>query len=254
MSSVKQKKHVKAPCIVLFFVIFYEKIALQIGDFMSVFLIVFFPLMYFFLKSLKSTKIKFFYDNSLKSFLLGIFISFLYCFIDLLFTSSYKQIPDNFINNLIYFYLFDFFIPFALCFLLVVIASRKSFYHKVLTLLPYFLGFFTIFIPYDCLLKYETTDMFLLFVKPTVFFAMIFSLWILIYLFSQSVKNRSSVGIKILLIFLMILISVVPAVLEILNFLKILFILKLALMILIYFAAILLFFIFVSKSKPEEII
>ena len=30
--------------------------------------------------------------------------------------------------------------------------------------------------------------------------------------------------------------------------------LKLALMILIYFAAILLFFIFVSKSKPEEII
>ena len=158
---------------------------------------------------------------------------------------------SNFINNLIYFYLFDFFIPFALCFLLVVIASRKSFYHKVLTLLPYFLGFFTIFIPYDCLLKYETTDMFLLFVKPTVFFAMIFSLWILIYLFSQSVKNRSSVGIKILLIFLMILISVVPAVLEILNFLKILFILKLALMILIYFAAILLFFIFVSKSKRK---
>ena len=71
---------------------------------MNIFLVVFFPLMYFCLKSLRSTKIKFFYDNSLKSFLLAILVSFLYCFIDLIFTSSYKQVPDNFLWNLGYFY------------------------------------------------------------------------------------------------------------------------------------------------------
>ncbi len=210
--------------------------------------------MYFLLNSLKSTNIKFFYDNSLKSFLLAILVSFVYSFIDLIVTSNYKQIPDSFFYNLIYFYLFDFFIPFALGFLLVSIASRKSFYHKVLTLLPYFLGFYSVFMPYSCLLKYETTDMFLLFVKPTTFFAMIFSVWVLIYLFSLSVKNKSAVRIKILLIFLMILLSVIPASLEILNFLKNLFVLKIAFMVFIYLVAILLFFVFVSKSKPEEIV
>ena len=221
---------------------------------MSIFLVIFFPLMYFLLKSLKSTKIKFFYDGSLKSFLLAILISFLYCFIDLIFTSNYKQISNNFILNLPYFYLFDFFIPFALTFVIVIIASRKTFYHKVLTILPFLLGFYTVFMPYSCLLGYEKTDMFLLFVKPTTYFAMIFSLWVLIYLFSQSVKNKSSVGTKILLIFLMMLVSVVPATLEVLNFLKILFILKVVLMILIYFIAFLLFFVFVVKSKFEEVV
>ena len=221
---------------------------------MNIFLVVFFPIMFFLLKSLKSAQIKFFYDGVFKSFLLAILVSFLYCFIDLIFTSNYKQIPDNFIYNLIYFYLFDFFIPFAICFLLVGIASRKSFYHKVLTILPFLLGFFSVFIPYNCLLKYETTDMFLLFAKPTTYFAMIFSLWVLIYLFSQSVKNKSSVLIKILLVFLMIVVSVIPASLETLNFLKILAFVKIPLMILLYLVSAFLFFIFVSKSKPEEII
>ncbi len=210
--------------------------------------------MYFLLKGLKSTNIKFFYDGSIKSFLLAVFVSFLYCFIDLIFTSSYKQVPNDFLWNLGYFYLFDFFIPFALGFLLIIIASRKSMYHKVLTILPYFLGFYSVFMPYDCLLKYEVTDMFLLFGKTTMFFAMIFSIWVLTYLFSLAVKSHSSVGYKFLLIFLMLLISVVPASVETLNFLKILFPVKLILMILTYFVAILLFFVFISKSKPEEIV
>ena len=158
---------------------------------MNIFLVVFFPLMYFLLKNLKSIDFKFFYDNSLKSFLLAIIVSAIYCFCNLIFTSNYKQVPDNFLWNLGYFYLFDFFIPFALGFLIVSIASRKSFYHKILTLLPFFLGFYSIFIPYNCLLKYEVTDMFLLFVKPTVFFSMIFSIWVLIYLFAKAVKTHS---------------------------------------------------------------
>ncbi len=221
---------------------------------MNIFLVVFFPIMFFLLKSLKSAQIKFFYDNSLKSFLLAILVSFLYCFIDLIFTSSYKQVPDNFLWNLGYFYLFDFFIPFALGFLLVSIASRKSFYHKVLTLLPFFLGFYSIFMPYNCLLKYEVTDMFLLFVKPTIFFSMIFSIWVLIFLFAKAVKTHSPVGYKILYIFLMLLISVVPASLETLNFLKILAIVKIPLMILTYLVSVLFFFIFVAKSNSEEIV
>lgn len=210
--------------------------------------------MYFLLKSLKSIDFKFFYDNSLKSFLLAIIVSAIYCFCNLIFTSNYKQVPDNFLWNLGYFYLFDFFIPFALGFLIVSIASRKSFYHKILTLLPFFLGFYSIFIPYNCLLKYEVTDMFLLFVKPTVFFSMIFSIWVLIYLFAKAVKTHSPVGCKILYIFLMLLISVVPASLETLNFLKILTIVKIPLMILLYLASIFFFLIFVAKSKPEEIV
>ena len=221
---------------------------------MSVFLVVFFPLMYFLLKGLKSVDFKLFYDNSLKSFLLAIFVSVIYCFGDLIFTSTYKQVPDNFLWDLGYFYLFDFFIPFVLGFLLIIVASRKSMYHKALTILPFFLGFYSIFIPYNCLLKYETTDMFLLFAKPTTYFAMIFSLWVLIYLFSQSVKSKSSVAIKILLVFLMIVVSVIPASLETLNFLKILAFVKIPLMILLYLVSAFLFFIFVSKSKPEEII
>ena len=210
--------------------------------------------MYFLLKNLKSIDFKFFYDNSLKSFLLAIIVSAIYCFCNLIFTSNYKQVPDNFLWNLGYFYLFDFFIPFALGFLIVSIASRKSFYHKILTLLPFFLGFYSIFIPYNCLLKYEVTDMFLLFVKPTVFFSMIFSIWVLIYLFAKAVKTHSPVGYKILYIFLMLLISVVPASLETLNFLKILTIVKIPLMILLYLASIFFFLIFVAKSKPEEIV
>ena len=221
---------------------------------MNIFLVVFFPLMYFLLKNLKSIDFKFFYDNSLKSFLLAIIVSAIYCFCNLIFTSNYKQVPDNFLWNLGYFYLFDFFIPFALGFLIVSIASRKSFYHKILTLLPFFLGFYSIFIPYNCLLKYEVTDMFLLFVKPTVFFSMIFSIWVLIYLFAKAVKTHSPVGYKILYIFLMLLISVVPASLETLNFLKILTIVKIPLMILLYLASIFFFLIFVAKSKPEEIV
>ena len=203
---------------------------------------------------MKSIDFKFFYDNSLKSFLLAIIVSAIYCFCDLIFTSNYKQVPDNFLWNLGYFYLFDFFIPFALGFLIVSIASRKSFYHKILTLLPFFLGFYSIFIPYNCLLKYEVTDMFLLFVKPTVFFSMIFSVWVLIYLFAKAVKTHSPVGYKILYIFLMLLISVVPASLETLNFLKILAIVKIPLMILLYLASIFFFLIFVAKSKTEEIV
>ena len=203
--------------------------------------------MYFLLKSFKSIDLKFFYDNSLKSFLLAIIVSAIYCFCNLIFTSNYKQVPDNFLWNLGYFYLFDFFIPFALGFLIVSIASRKSFYHKILTLLPFFLGFYSIFIPYNCLLKYEVTDMFLLFVKPTVFFSMIFSIWVLIYLFAKAVKTHSPVGCKILYIFLMLLISVVPASLETLNFLKILTIVKIPLMILLYLASIFFFLIFVAK-------
>lgn len=210
--------------------------------------------MYFLLKGLKSIDFKFFYDNSIKSFLLAIFVSVLYCFVDLVFTSSYKQVPDNFLWNLGYFYLFDFLIPFALGFLLIIIASRKTMYHKILTILPFFLGFYSIFIPYNCLLKYEVTDMFLLFVKPTVFFSMIFSIWVLIYLFAKAVKTHSLVGYKILYIFLMLLISVVPASLETLNFLKILAIVKIPLMILLCLASIFFFLIFVAKSKPEEIV
>ena len=221
---------------------------------MSIFLVVFFPLMYFLLKGLKSIDFKFFYDNSIKSFLLAIFFSVLYCFVDLIFTTSYKQIPDNFILNLVFFYLFDFLIPFALGFLLIIIASRKTMYHKVLTILPFFLGFYSIFIPYNCLLKYEVTDMFLFFVKPTIYFAMIFSVWVLIYFFAKAVKSHASVGYKILYIFLAILISLVPASLETLNFLKILAIVKIPLMVLTYFVAIFLFLVFVSKSKPEEIV
>ena len=210
--------------------------------------------MYFLLKNLKSIDFKFFYDNSLKSFLLAIIVSAIYCFCNLIFTSNYKQVPDNFLWNLGYFYLFDFFIPFALGFLLIIIASRKTMYHKILTILPFFLGFYSIFIPYNCLLKYEVTDMFLLFVKPTVFFSMIFSIWVLIYLFAKAVKTHSPVGYKILYIFLMLLISVVPASLETLNFLKILTIVKIPLMILLYLASIFFFLIFVAKSKPEEIV
>ena len=210
--------------------------------------------MYFLLKSLKSVDFKFFYANSLKSFLLAIMVSVLYCFGDLVFTSTYKNVSDSFFWNLGYFYLFDFFIPFALGFLLIILASRKNMYHKVLTILPYFLGFYSIFIPYNCLLKYEVTDMFLLFVKPTIFFAMIFSVWVLIYLFSKAVKSYSPVGYKILYIFLAVLISLIPASLEALNFLKILAIVKIPLMILSYLVAIFLFLVFVSKSKSEEIV
>ena len=221
---------------------------------MSVFLVVFFPLMYFLLKSLKSIDFKFFYDNSIKSFLLAVFVSVIYCFIDLVFTSNYKQFSDDFVLNLIYFYLFDFFIPFAFGFLLIIIASRKTMYHKVLTILPFFLGFYSIFIPYNCLFEYEVTDMFLLFAKPTVYFSMIFSIWVLIYLFSKAVKSHASVGYKILFIFLAVLISLIPASLETLNFLKILAIVKIPLMILIYLVSILLFFVFILKSNPEEIV
>lgn len=221
---------------------------------MSVFLIVFFPLMYFFLKSLKSVKIKFFYDGSLKSFLLAILISSLFCFIKLLFTSSYKQIPDNFILNFVNLYLFDFFIFFAVGFLLIILASRKNFYHKVLTIFPFMLGFYSIYMPYTCLLTYEKTDMFLLFAKPTTFFAMIFSVWILIYFFAKSIKNNESIWIKILLIFFALVISMIPATIEILNFLNILFVLKIILIILIFAVSVLLFFIFASKSNPDEII
>ena len=83
---------------------------------------------------------------------------------------------------------------------------------------------------------------------------MIFSVWVLIYLFAKAVKSYSSVGIKILFMFLAVLVSLVPASLEALNFLKILTIVKIPLMILTYFVAIFLFLVFVSKSKPEEIV
>jgi hypothetical protein len=52
----------------------------------------------------------------------------------------------------------------------------------------------------------------------------------------------------------MLLISVVPASLETLNFLKILAIVKIPLMILTYLVSVLFFFIFVAKSNPEEIV
>ena len=221
---------------------------------MNVFLVVFFPLMYFLLNGLKSIDFKFFYENSIKSFLLAVFVSFVYCFVDLFVTSIYKQVPDNFILNLISFYLFDFFIPFAFGFLLIIIASRKTMYHKVLTILPFFLGFYSIFIPYNCLFEYEVTDMFLLFVKPTIYFSMIFSVWVLIYLFSKAVKSHASVGYKILFIFLAVLISLIPATLETLNFLKMFFHIKLGLMILLYLFTIVLFFVFINKSKSEEIV
>ena len=57
--------------------------------------------------------------------------------------------------------------------------------------------------------EYEVTDMFLLFVKPTIYFSMIFSVWVLIYLFSKAVKSHASVGYKILFIFLAVLISTI---------------------------------------------
>ena len=82
----------------------------------------------------------------------------------------------------------------------------------------------------------------------------IFSIWVLIYLFSKAVKSHASVGYKILYIFLAILISVIPASLETLNFLKILAIVKIPLMILTYLVSVLLFFVFISKLKPEEIV
>ena len=221
---------------------------------MNVFLVVFFPLMYFLLNGLKSIDFKFFYENSIKSFLLAIFVSFIYCFVDLFVTSMYKQVPDNFILNLISFYLFDFFIPFAFGFLLIIIASRKTIYHKVLTILPFFLGFYSIFIPYNCLFEYEVTDMFLLFVKPTIYFSMIFSVWILLHFFSRAVKSNISVGYKILLLFVAFLVSLIPASLETLNFLKMFFHIKFVLMILLYIFTIVLFFVFINKSKPEEIV
>ena len=133
---------------------------------MSIFLVVFFPLMYFLLKGLKSIDFKFFYDNSIKSFLLAVFVSAIYCFVDLIFTTSYKQVPDNFLWNLGYFYLFDFFIPFVFGFLLIILASRKSMYHKVLTILPFFLGFYSIFIPYNCLFEYEELAIIEVLVNP----------------------------------------------------------------------------------------
>ena len=210
--------------------------------------------MYFLLNGLKSIDFKFFYENSIKSFLLAIFVSFVYCFVDLFVTSIYKQVPDNFILNLISFYLFDFFIPFAFGFLLIIIASRKTIYHKVLTILPFFLGFYSIFIPYNCLFEYEVTDMFLLFVKPTIFFSMIFSVWILLHFFARSVKSNISVGYKILLLFVAFLVSLIPASLETLNFLKMFFHIKFVLMILLYLFTIVLFFVFINKSKPEEIV
>lgn len=210
--------------------------------------------MYFLLNGLKSIDFKFFYENSIKSFLLAIFVSFIYCFVDLFVTSMYKQVPDNFILNLISFYLFDFFIPFAFGFLLIIIASRKTIYHKVLTILPFFLGFYSIFIPYNCLFEYEVTDMFLLFVKPTIYFSMIFSVWILLHFFSRAVKSNISVGYKILLLFVAFLVSLIPASLETLNFLKMFFHIKFVLMILLYIFTIVLFFVFINKSKPEEIV
>ena len=210
--------------------------------------------MYFLLNGLKSIDFKFFYENSIKSFLLAIFVSFIYCFVDLFVTSMYKQVPDNFILNLISFYLSDFFIPFAFGFLLIIIASRKNIYHKVLTILPFFLGFYSIFLPYNCLFEYEVTDMFLLFVKPTIYFSMIFSVWILLHFFSRAVKSNISVGYKILLLFVAFLVSLIPASLETLNFLKMFFHIKFVLMILLYIFTIVLFFVFINKSKPEEIV
>lgn len=188
---------------------------------MSLFLISFFPIIFCLLYFGKYDQINIFGQKPIKHYLLGIVTGFIYSFIIMICTSNYRQVANFLVFNCLYLYIFDLFIPVGVLFLLCFITSRKPSFHKVRTFSPLSFGFYTIFFPYMSLFRYETVNFYCLFVKPVLFVCVIISIMQMSLMFCKYQYERRSVWEKILLIFVLVIISLFLCVIESLYITKI---------------------------------
>jgi len=148
---------------------------------MYLFMVVFLPAMALLFASVSRGRFVYFPKNSLQVFLLGAVTACFYCFFEVLAIVSltYVQISDFAIFSWLRLLFIDIVLPSGILFFLLFISSRKSIEEKSFLFFPLLLGFYSVYLVYSSLLKYEKTDSFLLFTKPLLVFCFIF-------IFSQS--------------------------------------------------------------------
>ncbi|MCR5699463.1 MAG: hypothetical protein K6G52_07465 [Treponemataceae bacterium] len=143
---------------------------------MYLFMVIFLPAMALLFASVSRGRFVFFPKNSLQIFLLGAVVACFYCFFEVLAIASltYVQISNIAFFSWIRLLFIDILLPAGILFLLLFISSRKTIEEKCHQFFPFLLGFYSIYLVYSSLLKYEKTDSFLLFTKPLLMFCFIF--------------------------------------------------------------------------------
>lgn len=203
---------------------------------MYVFLVLFLPLMFLIFASAKSERFSFYSDTPYKVYLLGVVFAILYCFIEVLciIALTYRQIRYSVFINWILLYVYDFLIPFAICFLLVFISSRKKITQRMQNLFGFLLGFYSIYLIYTTVLRYEKVSSFLLFCKPLLIFCQLFLVTQLLLVFlenysSAEKQNRIFSAVAFVLMFLS---SLIPSLIQTLSTLGLFKILRIILVLL----------------------
>ncbi len=115
-------------------------------------------------------------EQPLKFFFLGLFLACFYAFFEVLFIQSltYRQTRNSIILNTLLLFCFDYFLPSAILFLLVFFGSKKSYEQRMTNLFSFMAGFYSVYMVYSSLLRYEKTSAFFIFVKPILIFCFIF--------------------------------------------------------------------------------
>lgn len=126
--------------------------------------------------------------DAYRLFFLGVVLACFYAFIEVLSIQSltYRHIRDSFILNDLLVFVLYYLLPTAVMFLLVFFCSRKSLAQKVSMMFPFMLGFYSIYMVYFSLLRYEKTSAFFMFVNP---FLVFFYIFMFFYGFEKVLKS-----------------------------------------------------------------
>lgn len=145
---------------------------------------------------------------------IGTMAGILLCLFKVLFLYAHRVVPYDFFSNFIYLIIRQSMLPAVLLYGLFFLFSKDDFEYKGNFCYPLLISFYMIYLPYSIISTAEGLySFFSVFLKPVLFFIMIYLVSYFVKLLLTNVSEKNVV--KIILYSLLILITlVVPSVLE----------------------------------------
>ncbi len=177
------------------------------------------------------------------SLIIGFSIAVVYSFIDLFFTSAYFLTPYAFFPNFVYSFLYDIFIPAALCSAFLFFFVKKTEY-RWCELFYILLGFYCVYLPARSLNINDIFGLYELVLKPLIIVCMVYAyknitLWMYLYQKGKVelpfIKNTAT--LKVVSVFSYLLCTCIPAIIDSLYMVDISILLLLFVSVLYAFAS-----------------